>query len=138
MTEKAKTFIESKELLTELRRDNHLKAKEIQFLREENIKMMKILETYEMRLDELASELKHCQDKLESSGSLSYRDMRDMYKVQKKPFKDSPELILEVDESVSDYCGNGSASKISHQNVYDEDQVRIHSDYVTNNSDNGQ
>lgn len=100
--------------------------------------MMKILETYEIRLDELSCELKHCQEKLENSGSLSYRDMRDMYKVQKKSFKDSPELILEVDESISDYCGNSSAGKISHQNVYDQDQVRIHSDYVTNTSDAGQ
>lgn len=111
MTEKAKSFIESKEQLIELRRDNHLKGKEIQFLREENIKMLKILETYEAKLEEVTRELKHYQDKLEATGSLSYRDMSELYKTQKINYKDSPDLILEVDESVSDYCGNDSTGK---------------------------
>ena len=80
---------------------------------------------------------------MENGGSTSYRDMRDLYKAKKSILiKDSPELILEVDESLSDYCGNDSAGKIRHQNVYDEDQVRIHSGFAqmedSGDDDNGE
>lgn len=100
--------------------------------------MMKILESYEIRIEDLTNELKHCQDKLESTGSLSYRNMGDVYNNQKPNYQESPELILEVDESLSDYCHSGSTGKKRHhQNVYDEDQVRIHVGCLTKEEQGG-
>ena len=54
LTSKAKTFLETREQLVEFRRDNSLKEKEIQFLRDENIKMMQLISQYEHRMEELA------------------------------------------------------------------------------------
>ena len=117
LTSKAKSFLETQDQLLEFRRDNGLKEKEIQFLREENIKMMQLISQYEQKVDELTFHTV----KEKSSTSILISELE-------KTVKAEQDAVNSVDRSWSTYTCEQKYGPVTMIKEVAEDSIDNQSD----------
>jgi hypothetical protein len=89
--------MECEEQLDIMRRENGRKDKEIYFLREENIKVIKMLENYEAKIHELQSSNTVNMEYVDQEDSQQFEDIKEVEE------EEARESTVEEDSNDNDY-----------------------------------